>query len=69
MKVVNLAQLEQASYEGLRKEGANIMEIMDAFLKSAIFSEGYGGKFEHVDNKILGVDMMSLEEIEAVVRR
>jgi len=68
-KVVDLAQLEQASYEGLGKDGANIMGIMYAFLKSGIFREGYGGKFEHVDNEILGVDMMSLEEIEAVVKK
>ncbi|MCJ1312671.1 hypothetical protein MMC25_006347 [Agyrium rufum] len=60
-------EMEKASYEKLSK-GQKDMGVMIGFLMSAIFREGYGGYFEHVDNELLGITEMKESEIVELIR-
>jgi hypothetical protein len=41
---------------------------MYGFIKRAVWGEGYGSHFGHVDNELLGIGMMSEREIGEPVK-
>lgn len=53
----------------LKKENPNPAIFAIKFLHSAIFGEGFGSKFEELDNDLLGVKQLSQAELEELVAR
>ena len=67
-QVVSTEKMEKDAYEGLTgPEEKRRPGLMYDFLYRAIFGEGYGGEFTKVDNELLGVKMMSDEEVKKLV--
>lgn len=67
---VDTGSVEKWAYEELRKpEGEReLWPAMFGFLKRAIWAEGYGGRFERLDNEILGLEERGEEWLAEVVR-
>lgn len=65
--VTETAPLEAEAYEELKKESPNHMLWPYNFIKRAVFAEGYGGRFNKVDNELLGLKEMTDDELEALV--
>jgi hypothetical protein len=67
---VSTAVLESEAYAELGKkkeEGErDFGKAMLGFIKRAVWGEGYGGVFAKVDNALLGIEMMSEQELQAV---
>lgn len=57
-QVVSTEKLEKDAYENFNAFN---------FLFRAIFGQGYGGELTKVDNELLGVEMMSAEEVKKLV--
>jgi uncharacterized protein YbjT (DUF2867 family) len=57
---------ETKAYEALKKGDYSGMV---SFIKRAIWAEGYGGEFTDVDNELLGVKMLSDNEIKEIVAK
>ncbi|KAI8307968.1 hypothetical protein K4K59_010532 [Colletotrichum sp. SAR11_240] len=58
---------EQEALSGL-KSGQVDIGVISKFLFRAIFGEGYGGKFDKVDNELLGVEGLDANGLRDVVR-
>ncbi|KAI8314352.1 hypothetical protein K4K61_005117 [Colletotrichum sp. SAR11_59] len=58
---------EQEALSGL-KYGQVDIGVISKFLFRAIFGEGYGGKFDKVDNELLGVEGLDANGLRDVVR-
>ncbi|MCJ1313026.1 hypothetical protein MMC25_006702 [Agyrium rufum] len=58
----------KASYEAVAK-GQLDMGVFMGFLMSAIFREGYGGHFQHVDDELLGIKELKESEIIAIIKK
>lgn len=65
---VRTAVLEREAYAELGKKEPDFSKAMFGFIKRAIWGDGYGGVFVKVDNELLGIDMMSEQELQAVAR-
>ncbi|KAL4937442.1 hypothetical protein BDV06DRAFT_232600 [Aspergillus oleicola] len=48
--------------------GERDLQASMGFFVRAVLGEGYGGCFEHVDNEMLGLEVLSEGELEGVVR-
>ncbi|KAI8244535.1 Oxidoreductase BOA1 [Colletotrichum sp. SAR 10_99] len=58
---------EQEALTGL-KSGQVDIGVISKYLFRAIFGEGYGGKFDKVDNELLGVEGLDANGLRDVVR-
>jgi uncharacterized protein YbjT (DUF2867 family) len=65
---VRTAVLEREAYAELGKKEPDFGKAMFGFIKRAVWGEGYGGVFAKADNELLGIEMMSEQELQAVVR-
>jgi uncharacterized protein YbjT (DUF2867 family) len=62
--------LEKNSYEKLNENPQDVMGWMMGFLARAIYGEGYGGDFtENNDNKLLGLEELSENDVEEIIRK
>ncbi|KAI9705602.1 MAG: hypothetical protein M1836_006358 [Candelina mexicana] len=68
VEVIKTEDLEKFGYEQLQKGNLG-METWVAFIKRALFGEGYGGAFPKTDNEILGVGKLSDGELEEIVAK
>ena len=67
-EVVDTEELERKAVEGLKgPEEKRSPGLLYNFLYRAIFGEGYGGAMTKTDNELLGVKMMSEEEVKTLV--
>ncbi|KAG4434321.1 hypothetical protein IFR05_010199 [Cadophora sp. M221] len=66
VKQVDTAALEKESLSQLQKNKFGPLTMM-GFLKRAIFAPGYGNKFEHVHNSVLGITGISKDDVEELV--
>ncbi|PBP23390.1 hypothetical protein BUE80_DR005967 [Diplocarpon rosae] len=62
---VNLAELERSANERLTK-GDYSLEVMYSYLFVVGFQEGYGSRFEKLDNDLLGVTGKTEADIEKI---
>ena len=60
--------VEKNAYAELGKAQPNFDSAMFGFIKRIIWGGKYGGEFKKVDNDLLGIRMMTEEEIEASVK-
>ena len=61
--------LEQLSYENLKKDPSAFMGWAIGMLKVAIYGQGFGGDLSsNNDNKFLGLQEMSENEVETLIR-
>lgn len=65
---VSTAEQEKWGYEELQKPEPQMWPAMFAFLKRAIWGEGYGGHFAKNDNALLGIEDMKEEELEELLK-
>lgn len=65
---VETADVKKNSDEKLAK-GEVTQEVMFGYIFMSVFDEAYGGRFEKLDNDLLGVPQGTDEEIEAVFKR
>ena len=61
-------QNERLSYEKLGR-GQKDMGVMLVFLQSAIFREGYGGRFQKLDNDWLGIEELKENDIIELMKK
>ncbi|KAH7364228.1 hypothetical protein BKA65DRAFT_546116 [Rhexocercosporidium sp. MPI-PUGE-AT-0058] len=66
VKQVDTATLEKESLAQLQKNEVGPSTML-GFLKRAIFAPGYGNKFEHVHNSVLGITGISEKDVEELV--
>jgi hypothetical protein len=59
--------LEREAYAELGTKVPEFGKAMYGFIKRAVWAEGYGGVFERVDDELLGIELMSKQELQAVV--
>lgn len=59
--------MEKSSYEKLA-QGQKDMRVFVGFLMSAIFREGYGGRFQKLDNDLLGIRELSESDIMKLIK-
>lgn len=64
---VSTETLEKKAYAELGKEKPDFRTAMVSFIVRAMYAEGYGGKFERVDNEMLGLGLIGDKEIEELV--
>ena len=65
---VNTADLQQKSYEALQR-GEEGKMVMSGFIPGAVYGRDSGGDFTgKTDNELLGLGMMSEEELKRLVR-
>ncbi|KAJ5101271.1 hypothetical protein NUU61_003493 [Penicillium alfredii] len=64
---VSTADLEAQSQEQYSK-GIISLESSLGFLTRAVFAEGYGGRFKHVDNELLGIGFKTEADLEELVK-
>jgi len=64
---VDTAEAEQLASAELQKPEPNYRLAFYNQIKRAIWGEGYGGAFDHVDNEEFGVPLKSEKEIEQLV--
>ncbi|KAI9790636.1 MAG: hypothetical protein M1816_004969 [Peltula sp. TS41687] len=69
IKVTETAPLEEAAYEELKKESPNALLWIYNLIKRAVFAEGYGGRFDKVDNELLGLKEFTDDDLEALVAK
>ncbi|CAL3970270.1 unnamed protein product [Diplocarpon coronariae] len=62
---VNLADLERSANERLAK-GDYSLEVMCSYLCVVCFQEGYGSRFEKLDNELLGVKGKTEADVEEI---
>ncbi|PBP20179.1 hypothetical protein BUE80_DR009022 [Diplocarpon rosae] len=62
---VNLAELESSANERLTK-GDYSLEVMYSYLFVVGFQEGYGSRFEKLDNELLGVTGKTEADVEKI---
>ena len=68
-KEVSSADLQQESYDNLKKDPSNVYGWVLGFLKAAAFTEGFGGDYsQNNDNATLGLTEMSEQEVEDYFR-
>jgi hypothetical protein len=63
---IKTSDLYEAANAGLAKGDYSVMMN---YIFVAIFGDGYGGKFEHVDNELLGIPGKTEADIEAVFKK
>ena len=65
---VNTEESESQAYEALQKGD---MSKMVNFLFSAVWREGYGGKFDEakLDNKLLGIEELTDKQVEELIAK
>ena len=67
-QVVSTEKMEKEALESLAgPEEKRKPYLMYDFIFRAIYGDGYGGKLSKVDNELLGVKMMSDEEVKELV--
>jgi uncharacterized protein YbjT (DUF2867 family) len=60
-------ETEKLSYEKLAR-GQTDMGVMMGFLMSAVFREGYGGHFQHLDNELLGIAGLKESDLVELIK-
>ncbi|RDW85358.1 hypothetical protein BP5796_03683 [Coleophoma crateriformis] len=60
-KKIDLEEMEKAVFEGKDKDPRSC-------LKLTVWKEGYGGHFKKVDNDLLGIQGLTMVEVEAMVK-
>ncbi|RYC65193.1 hypothetical protein CHU98_g1024 [Xylaria longipes] len=68
---VNIASLDDhvnKGWEELRKPQPDPAKFVMNLISAAIYGEGYGAKFEKLDNELLGIKEMNEEDIEDLIR-
>ncbi|KAF4630869.1 hypothetical protein G7Y89_g7262 [Cudoniella acicularis] len=66
IKETNTAELAKTSLEQVQKGEIGPLTFFN-LVRVAIFGEGYGSKFEHVHNSVLGIAGITLPDIEELV--
>jgi len=66
LKQVDTAALEKDSLAQIQNNEVGPLTML-GFLKRAIFASGYGNKFEHVHNSVLGITGMTTQDVEELV--
>ncbi|PVH88306.1 NAD(P)-binding protein [Cadophora sp. DSE1049] len=66
VKQMDTAALEKESLAQVQKNEVGPLTML-GFLKRAIFASGYGNKFEHVHNSVLGITGMTTQDVEELV--
>ncbi|KAI1327280.1 NAD(P)-binding protein [Xylariaceae sp. FL0255] len=67
----NVASIDEQvakGWEELKKPQPNPANFVRNFITAAIWGEGYGSKFEKLDNDLLGIKEMSEADIAALIR-
>ncbi|KAI0453550.1 NAD(P)-binding protein [Xylaria acuta] len=67
----NIASLDDhvnKGWEELRKPQPDPAKFVMNLIAAAIWAEGYGAKFENLDNELLGIKEMSEEDIQTLIR-
>ena len=59
---------EREAYAELEKPQPDFRLALYGFIKRAIWGRGYGGEFTKVDNEMLGLGIMSEEEVQSLVK-
>ena len=62
-------ELMRKAWEELRKEKPDPAGFVYQFIKAVIWGDGYGGRFEKLDNELLGVKGLSEREVQELVYR
>ncbi|RWA07672.1 hypothetical protein EKO27_g7446 [Xylaria grammica] len=57
------------AWEELRKPQPNPAKFVTNFIMAAIWGEGYGSRFEKLDNELLGIEEMKEEDLLALVTK
>lgn len=65
--IVNSVDLEAKSRDAFSNGVINMHSSM-GFLVRAVFGEGYGGRFYHVDNELIGTKFKTETELEGLVK-
>ncbi|KAI0467966.1 NAD(P)-binding protein [Xylaria cf. heliscus] len=68
---VNIASLDDhvnRGWEELRKPQPDPAKFARNFISAAIWGEGYGAKFEKLDNELLGIKELSEGDIETLIK-
>ncbi|TVY83294.1 hypothetical protein LSUE1_G001559 [Lachnellula suecica] len=66
LKDVDTAELEKQSLEDLKTKQMKPTTMLN-FLRRAIFNPGYGNKWEHVHNSVLGIREMTEPDLEELI--
>jgi hypothetical protein len=67
-EVVSTAELKAKSDAALAK-GDYSFAVMTPYLMSSIWAEGYGGYYAKVDNEMLGVPVMTEDDVVTVIKK
>ncbi|KAI0198166.1 NAD(P)-binding protein [Astrocystis sublimbata] len=67
-KEVSLDDHVNAGWEELNKPQPNPANFVMNFITAAVWGEGYGAKFEKLDNDLLGIKQMSESDIAELIR-
>ncbi|KAJ8105205.1 hypothetical protein ONZ43_g7518 [Nemania bipapillata] len=67
--VISLDAHVAKGWEELSKPHPDPENFIMNFITAAIWGEGYGAKFEKLDNELLGIKEMSEADVEALIRK
>jgi hypothetical protein len=67
-EVVSTAETKAKSDEGLAK-GDYSNAVMIPYLYNSIWTEGYGGYYENPDNELLGLPLMTEDDVEGIMKK
>lgn len=66
VKKISVADMLESSWADI-DQGKRDLRAMLGFIVTTAWGEGFGGRFEQTDNELLGIPLMSDEEVQAVV--
>lgn len=65
--VVAIDEVLEQAWTELQKDKPDPDKFVLGFIQASIWGEGYGSRFEKLDNELLGIDEMSEAEVEELV--